>query len=133
VDRTAARGELAWRPNDAVSVNLSLYGGQDDSDVWLIKIDNPFTAEDDGDTNVYRSGASNDPHMELEDTGAALTVDWSISDALTLTSVTCYQDFSRWHVEDRDATSLIQLDGQFDNQIDQFSQEIRLTHVGDDL
>jgi iron complex outermembrane receptor protein len=133
VDRTSARGELAWRPNDDVSVNLSVYGGQDDSDVWLIKIDNPFTAEDDGDTNVYRSGASNDPHMELETAGASLTVDWSISGALTLTSVTGYQDFSRWHVEDRDATSLIQLDGQFDNQIDQFSQEIRLTHIGDEL
>ena len=66
-------------------------------------------------------------------TGANLTIDWSLSDALTLTSVTGYQDFSRFHVEDRDASSLIMLDGTFDNQIDQFSEEVRLTHVGDDL
>ena len=71
--------------------------------------------------------------MDLENTGANLTIDWSLSDALTLTSVTGYQDFSRFHVEDRDATSLIMLDGTFDNQIDQFSEEVRLTHVGDNL
>ena len=71
--------------------------------------------------------------MDLKTTGVNLTIDWSLSDALTLTSVTGYQDFSRWHVEDRDGTSLIQLDGQFDNQIEQFSEEVRLTHVGDDL
>ena len=116
-----------------MNVLLSLYGGTDKSDVWLIKIDNPFTTEDDGDTDPYRSGASNDPHMDLETTGANLTIDWSLSDALTLTSVTGYQDFSRFHVEDRDASSLIMLDGTFDNQIDQFSEEVRLTHVGDDL
>ena len=133
VDRTSARGELQWKPSDDVNVLLSLYGGKDKSDVWLIKIDNPFTTEDDGDTDPYRSGASNDPHMDLENTGANLTIDWSLSDALTLTSVTGYQDFSRFHVEDRDATSLIMLDGTFDNQIDQFSEEVRLTHVGDNL
>ena len=133
VDRTAARGELSWKPSDDVSALLSVYGGTDKSDVWLIKIDNPFTTEDDGDTNPYRSGASIDPHMDLESTGVNLTIDWSLSDVLTLTSVTGYQDFSRWHVEDRDATSLIQLDGLFDNEIDQFSQEVRLTHVGEEL
>jgi iron complex outermembrane receptor protein len=133
VDRTSARGALAWQPSDAVSVLLSLNAGRDKSDVWLIKIDNPFTAEDDGDTNPYRSGASIDTQMDLESKGANLTIDWSISDTLTLTSVTGYQDFSRLHVEDRDGTSLIQLDGIFDNEIDQFSQELRLAHVGDQL
>ena len=133
VDRTSARGELSWKPSDDVDVLLSVNGGTDKSDVWLIKIDNPFTAEDDGDTDPYRSGASNDPHMDLDTAGANLTVNWSMSDALTLTSVTGYQDFSRFHVEDRDASSLIMLDGTFDNQIDQFSQEVRLTSVGDNL
>ena len=69
-----------------VDVLLSVNGGTDKSDVWLIKIDNPFTTEDDGDTDPYRSGASNDPHMDLDTAGANLTVNWSMSDALTLTS-----------------------------------------------
>ena len=133
IDRTSARGQLEWTPSDDLGVLLSVYGGNDKSDVWLIKIDNPFTTEDDGDTNPYRSGASNDPHMDNETTGANLTVNWSMSDALTLTSITGYQDFSRFIVEDRDGASLIMLDGTFDNQIDQFSQEVRLTHVGDEL
>ncbi|MCU0974719.1 MAG: TonB-dependent receptor [Steroidobacteraceae bacterium] len=133
IDRTSVRGQLLWRPSEAVSVLLNVHGGQDDSDVWLVKIDNPFTAEDDGDTNVYRSGASVPTIMELDAKGATLTVDWSISDALTVTSVTGYEEFTRYHVEDRDASSLEQLDGFFDNEIEQFSQELRLTWERDDL
>ena len=32
------------------------------------------------------------------------------------------------HIEDRDGISLNQLDGYFDNEIKQYSQELRLTH-----
>jgi iron complex outermembrane recepter protein len=133
IDRTSVRGQLLWKPSDAVSVLLNLQFGQDDSDVWLVKIDNPFTTEDDGDDNVFRSGASVPTLMELESESATLTVDWSISDALKFTSVTGFKNFTRYHVEDRDASSLEQLDGYFDNDIDQFSQELRLTYQRDDL
>ena len=69
----------------AVHVFLSVYGGQDQSDIWLIKIDNPFTTEDDGDTNPYRSGTSNDPHMDLKTTGVNLT-SFEVSDAVAPTT-----------------------------------------------
>jgi iron complex outermembrane receptor protein len=133
IDRTSARAQLRWKPSDAVSVLLNVHGGQDDSDVWLVKIDNPFTPEDDGDTDPYRSGASVPTVMELESKGATLDIDWSISDQLTLTSVTGYEEFTRYHVEDRDASSLKQLDGYFDNDIEQFSQESRLTYQRDNV
>lgn len=133
VDRTSARAMLRWQPNDDLSVLLNAHGGQDDSDVLLIKIDNPFTSEDDGDTDPYRSGASVPTFMDLESKGTSLSIDWGISGAVTLTSVTGYEEFSRWHVEDRDATSLKQLDGFFGNEIEQFSQELRLTYLGNEL
>ena len=133
IDRTSWRGLLSWQASESVSVLLNVHGGRDESDVSLVKIDNPFSAEDDGDDDPYRSGASLDPRMDIETKGVALTVDWDLSDALTLTSVTGYEDFSRLHVEDRDATSLIQLDGFFDNDIEQFSQELRLTYVGSEV
>jgi len=133
IDRTAARGLLSWQPNDDLSLLLNVHGGSDESDVLLIKIDNPFTTEDDGDLDPYRSGASVPTLMDLESKGAGLTIDWALADSLTLTSVTGYEEFSRWHVEDRDATSLEQLDGFFDNEIEQFSQELRLTYLGDQL
>src|SRR5690606_32148337 len=130
IDRTSWRALLDWQAGDNVDVLLNLHGGRDRSDVMLIKIDNPFSSEDDGDTDPYRSGASVDPHMDLESNGAALTVNWSLSEKLTLTSVTGYDEFKRLHVEDRDATSLVQLDGHFDNDLEQFSQEARLTYIG---
>ncbi len=133
VDRTSVRGQLAWNASEDVKVLFNLHGGEDNSDVSLIKIDNPFSTEDDGDSNPYRSGASVDTRMELESKGASVTVDWSLSDSLTLTSVTGYEDFSRFHVEDRDATSLIMLDGYFINDVEQLSQELRLTSIGDKL
>jgi iron complex outermembrane recepter protein len=133
IDRTSVRGQLLWTPSEALSVLLNVHGGQDDSDVWLVKIDNPFTTEDDGDTNVYRSGASVPTVMELESKGVTLSIDWALSDTTTLTSVTGYEEFTRYHVEDRDASSLVQLDGYFDNDIEQISQELRLTWQRDDL
>jgi iron complex outermembrane receptor protein len=133
IDRTSGRAQLAWKPADTVDVNLSVHLGKDDSDVDLVKIDNPFSTEDDGDKNVYRSGASNKPHMSLDSKGATLSIDWSLSDTLMLTSVTGYEDFQRLHVEDRDATSLQQLDGVFKNDIEQVSEELRLTYIKGDL
>ena len=133
VDRTSARGQLAWKPSEAVSVRVNVHGGQDNSDVSLIKIDNPFSAEDDNDPNPYRSGASVPTRMNLEAKGATLGIDWSMSDMLTLTSVTSYEEFTRLHVEDRDGVSLEQLDGYFHNEIEQFSEELRLTHLGEKL
>lgn len=133
VDRTSGRALLAWSPRDDFDVLLSLHGGRDQSDVDLVKIDNPFSAEDDGDRNVYRSGASVPTRMDLDSKGAMLTVNWGLNDALTLTAVTGYEDFSRLHIEDRDATSLEQLDGHFRNDIEQFSQELRLTYQGEGL
>ncbi|MBM5812256.1 MAG: TonB-dependent receptor [Gammaproteobacteria bacterium] len=133
VDRTAGRVQLAWTVGDAVTVRLGVHAGNDQSDVALIKIDNPFTPEDDGETNPFRSGASVPTRMDLEARGAYLGIDWAISETLTLNSVTGYEDFSRMHVEDRDAASLEQLDGYFANDIEQFSEELRLTRLGDRL
>jgi iron complex outermembrane receptor protein len=133
VDRTAVRAMLNWKPSEDVNVLLNLHGGRDRSDAPLIKIDNPFSAEDNGDRDPYRSGASIDPRMETDAAGASVTINWTISDALSLTSVSAFQALDRLFVEDRDGVSLEQLDGIFENEIEQFSQEIRLTYVQDEL
>ena len=75
IDRTAARAQLNWKPNDAVNVLFNVHGGKDKSDTSLIKIDNPFSTEDDGDTNPYRSGASDPSDLKHQVQGAAVTVD----------------------------------------------------------
>jgi len=133
VDRTSWRGLLKWAPSDDVSVLLNWHGGRDQSDVWLTKIDNPFTTEDDGDTNPFHSAASNASRMDMDAKGGSLNIDWSVSDVLSLVSVTGYEELDRRHIEDRDASSLIMLDGDFLNDVEQFSQEVRLAYVSDNL
>jgi len=130
---TAWRALLQWQPTDTLDILLNVHGGKDDSDVHLIKIDNPFTTEDDGDRNVFRSGASVDTRQNIDSKGFSLTANWAFADRLSLTSISAWEELDRFHVEDRDGTSLIQLDGYFDNAIEQYSQELRLSYLGDEL
>ncbi|WP_405226820.1 TonB-dependent receptor [Lentisalinibacter sediminis] len=132
IDRTSWRGLLQWQPNDEITVLFNAHGGEDQSDVWLTKVDNPFTPADDDITDPFTSAASNESEMDLDALGGALTIDWALSDALTLTSVTGFEKLQRLHIEDRDASSLIQLDGVFLNEVEQFSQELRATYASGD-
>lgn len=134
LNRVSWRVLLDMQPSENVDVLLNLHGGQDDSDVHLVKVDNIFTSADDvffpGDPF---SSAGRDTFMNLESRGVALTVNWHLSEWLVLTSVTGYEDFSRFHEEDRDGTALVHLDSQYRNEIEQFSQEVRLTYSSDAL
>jgi iron complex outermembrane recepter protein len=134
IDRTAARLQLDWKPNDDVNVLFSAHAGYDRSDVDLIKVVNVTTSLGSQYANQpYVSGASNNPHMNLESGGASVAVDWTLMQDLTLTSISAYEHFTRLHVEDRDGTALRQLDGTFDNHVDQYSEELRLTYLKNDL
>ena len=132
IDRTAWRGLLNWKPSEDVDILLNVHGGVDKSDTLLVKLDNVFTPVDDGIADPYSSSAGNDTELDNENYGASLTINWDLSDSLTLTSVTGYEDYERSHDEDRDGTTLVQLDGLFLNEIEQVSQELRLTYVRDD-
>ncbi|MEQ9462360.1 MAG: TonB-dependent receptor [Haliea sp.] len=133
VASTAWRALLQWQPTESLDILLNVHGGKDDSDIHLVKIDNPFSAEDDGDRDVFRSGSSVATLQQIDSEGFSLTANWAFADALSLTSISAWEELDRFHVEDRDATSLAQLDGYFDNAVEQFSQELRLTYLGDEL
>ena len=132
IDRTAWRGLLNWQPSENLDILLNVHGGVDKSDTLLIKVDNVFTPVDDGIADPYSSAAGNDTELDNENYGVSLTINWDLSNNLTLTSVTGYEDYERSHDEDRDGTTLVQLDGLFLNEIEQVSQELRLTYVRDD-
>ena len=132
IDRSAWRGLLNWQPSEDLDVLLNVHGGFDKSDTLLVKVDNALTPVDDGVADPFSSSAGNDTELDNENYGASLTINWDLSDDLTLTSVTGYEDYERSHDEDRDGTTLVQLDGLFLNNIEQVSQELRLTYVRDD-
>ena len=136
-----ALDQLSWRllldmqPAGNLDALLNLHGGRDDSDVHLVKVDNIFTATDDAffPGDPFSSAGRPDSFMNLDGKGGVLTLNWRASERTTLTFLTGYEDFSRLHAEDRDGTALVQLDGQFRNDIEQFSQEVRLSYAGDAL
>jgi len=133
IDRTSWRAMLNWKPSDSLDILLNVHGGTDDSDTLLLKVDNSFTNIDDGISNPFSSSAGTKTVMDIESQGASLTINWDISDQLTATSVTGYEDYSREHSEDRDGTTLVHLDGVFMNDIEQMSQEFRLTYVSEEF
>src|SRR3546814_20604399 len=71
--------------------------------------------------------------MVLEAASAAFTGSWMLAPRLSLTSISAYEHFTRLHAEDTDGTSLVFLDGTYDDRIDQYSQELRLAYDADDL
>lgn len=131
INRTAGRLQLEWKPSDGVEVRLSGHAGVDRSDEALYKVDNVLTTQEDRFASQPRiTGASNNPNVGLDSYGASLSVDLKLSDRLSLSSITGYENFKRVDVGDQDGTGLRQLDSTFRNDIDQFSQEVRLAYSG---
>ena len=135
IDRTSWRFLINMQPAEAVDILLNVHGGRDESDTQLVKVNNIFTPADDGffPGDPFNSSGRPDTFLDNKSDGGVLTVNWDFSERLILTSVTGYEEYSRRHVEDRDGTELVQLDGQFLNDIKQFSQEVRITYNGDRL
>ena len=134
VDRSSWRAAVHWRPADTVEILLKVHGGRDRSDPPLFNVNNITDPADDaffGD--VFSSAAGGPTRQDVKSTGASLTVDWSLSGLWSITSVTGYEDFSRFYQEDRDGSALVQLDGFYGNEIEQFSQELRATYISDRL
>ncbi len=134
IDRTAWRVILDWGLSDAVEVVMKVHGGQDKSDPPLLNVNNILDPTDDIFFDDEFSSAGGGPlRQDVESFGGSLSVDWQVTDLWSITSVTGYEDYSRFYQEDRDGSALIHLDGFYDNDIEQFSQEIRATYLGEGL
>lgn len=78
-----------------------------------------------GDYSVSNGGTDNDS------LGFGLTMNFELSESLTLTSVTGYDEYERDQLQDIDASPLIFLDNSFQDDTESLSQELRLTSTGD--
>ncbi len=132
IDRTSWRIQADWAAADNLDILLNVHGGQDNSDSVLFNINNLLDPTDDAFfDDVFSSAGGGKIFQDIDTSGASLLIDWGLSDQWTITSVTGYEKYSRFYQEDRDGSALIHLDGFFDNEIEQFSQELRATYVGD--
>ncbi len=134
IDRTAYRILVDWRPSEAVGILATLHGGHDSSDPPLLNVNNILDPSDDAYFEDEFSSAAGGPlRQDVESFGGSLSIDWAVSEPWTIASVTGYADFSRFYQEDRDGSALVHLDGFYDNEIEQFSQELCATYIDDSL
>lgn len=135
INRSAARLQLEWSPSDTFTARLSAHAGYDRSDEALYKADNNLTTTEDDPflAQARTAGSANDPRMDNKSFGASLTIDWSLSDDLTLTSISAHEYLRRIDIADQDGTGLRQLDSTFANRISEQTQELRLSYSKEDV
>ncbi len=134
IDRISWRLVVDWLPSEDLEVSLNLHGGRDKSDSALFNINNALDPTDDAFfADVYSSAGAAPIGQDIDSNGGSLVVNWSLNDQWSITSVTGYEEYSRFFQEDRDGSVLVHLDGFYDNEIDQFSQELRATYLGEKL
>jgi iron complex outermembrane receptor protein len=151
VDSLAVRGQIEFDPSDAVMVRLSYSHGDSKSEMPLLQhvgtrdpgnpaaicapviaghvdegacVDLLGYSDDDGD--IYTGDADIDPNLDLESDDVTMTIDWNFGRA-TLTSITGYADFSKRQSQDIDASPAVAADNFTFNDVENLSQEIRLT------
>ena len=114
----AFRTLLAWQPADEVSVLLNVHGARNDSDADLYAADS--------DVDFYKNGSEFQPRLNIDSSGGSLKIEWDLSDTLTLTSLTAYDETDKLHEEDGDMQPVDLLNTSYDAQSHTFSQELRL-------
>lgn len=150
-DYYAWRGMLAWNPQDNLEVLLNAHGSQDNSSGFSYQhigtVDpNTFANTCDGtvrddciDFFGYRDPDGieerGDPTTgdfnlqgpaDYETIGGYLRVDWKL-EKFTITSITAYDEFQRFHTEDADASPATISHNFYRDKVHGWSQELRLT------
>jgi outer membrane receptor protein involved in Fe transport len=155
-DRYGFRAQALWTPSEDLTVHvIADYAELDElccgSTVWYDNnrldqrpagnLGNGSDAilEANGATFIPESRVFDDvqahsinPESSSEDVGISAQIDWNIED-YTVTSITAYREFDSTDLIDADFTDL---DALTDNNIaeqSQFSQELRLTFIGEDF
>lgn len=154
-DRTSLRIQLLWEASETVEVLLSVHGGYDDSENQIYEhvaavdpvtfglcsqlmtgdlagaqrncFDFTLFNDDDGDfKRVYSEwGVSSDN----ESFGASVSINWDL-DRVTFTSITAFEEFERKQLEEFDANPAPTGAAEWFDDIQVFSQELRLTSDG---
>jgi iron complex outermembrane receptor protein len=138
-NRTTARGQLLWRPNEDIEARL-IADYQDKEEVccapdYSIKGPTAAAIESLGgvveaDPFAYKGQPTFEPEDELEEWGFSLETTWAIEEDLNLTWVAAYRDADAYTTQDPDTSNVDILQGTDWGQDNQFmSQELRLNGI----
>jgi len=155
IDSMAWRALLDWQPTDNVSVLFNVHGGQNRSDVYLFEhfglIDpntggfcqaflegrlDPQNCTDvfgysDPDGDPFAGNYNLEPEIDTTAFGASITLEWTLP-AFTFNSISGYEEISIDSSSESDASPLTFLQNFYRYDIEQLSQELRLTSAPHD-
>ncbi|MEX0298303.1 MAG: TonB-dependent receptor, partial [Kordiimonas sp.] len=138
---------MLFTPSDSFDLLLNArYGSQDIRTGFFeyVSAINPDATPTPGVTNSNLGGyVDNDGDVfageydfpgrnDLETTGLSVTMNWDFSD-VTLTSITDYQEVKRDYIEDSDASPVNYFNFFLTTDVEQFSQELRLSGGDNDF
>ena len=150
-NRFALRFLADWTPADNINILLNVHGGQDNSEVGAFQhrglIDlttgglcsaaassNPtatagcadFLGYVDTDRDPFEGDFNIEGKFDNDALGVGATITWDFG-AVEVTSISAFDYFTRNHAEENDASPNRFVDQNYDEEFNNFSQEIRLT------
>lgn len=147
IDEYGLRGSVLWQPSDSLDVLLIASTGNQDAVNYGIQAYN-ITADGVG-AGLYglynmlgattavdstRQGLSyfefdsdQQLHRKIDNSAVALTINWSLNDELTLTSISSWDDGNLTNPEDVDGTANEVLRARYSADAKQITQDLRLT------
>jgi iron complex outermembrane recepter protein len=125
LDRSTINAQLLFAPSDDLSINLAVSATSIDEICC-----SPVPTEEIDDLVYYDTFG---PQNQADDLVYSARVQWALSDTLSLTSITAYQDYQLEESIDGDfiLPPFLTIDSEVD--ISMFTQELRLTSTGDKL
>ncbi len=96
-------------------------------------IDDPRCANNFWDLGPYTNGGTAPVESTFDADGASATVNWQLSDAFSLNSITAWRDTNWTGIRDADNTPFVILTTDYTSHSEQWSQELRLNYAGDRL
>lgn len=150
-DQLALRGQLHWLPSDNFNARLIYSFGDHESEQPLLQhiatrdVNNPnlvcssviagirnegpcidLLGYFDAGSEPHDGEANLDPMLEFDANNLTANLEWALP-RFTVTSITGYNDFSKQQSQDIDASPNVAADNFTFNDVENFSQEIRLT------
>ncbi|WP_193162785.1 TonB-dependent receptor [Microbulbifer hainanensis] len=131
-DVLSGRVSLELNPSDALWIRLAADSTQDDSNARFgyLMVDTPWGPET-PPSSVYDHSSNMPSDNSVKNSGMSLTADWTISDSLSLKSITSSRKGDTDTNIDFDSTNRPDFDVPAYYKDDQFTQEFQLTWNGD--
>lgn len=134
--KTGGLDVLSWRASieadasDTVMISAGIHGSQDNSENFIYKWKGEFLGyEGDGSSDPFDTASTILPEIDAEALGGYFRIEADFSFA-TLTAVTGYETLDRT-MEEEDGSPLRFFDTVFEDDLNAFSQEIRLSNTTD--